>query len=86
MGPCERTICLSLFVCLAMAVFTTVGLIYLTAIVYNPAKNELEAGFLTNPVMCTSILNQTVRKSSQALIYFYVVVSSSNEVQGFPLF
>ena len=64
MGPCERTICLSLFVCLAMAVFTTVGLIYLTAIVYNPAKNELEAGFLTNPVMCTSILNQTVRESS----------------------
>ena len=68
MGPCERTICLSLFVCLAMAVFTTVGLIYLTAIVYNPAKNELEAGFLNNPVMCTSILNQTVRKISQALI------------------
>lgn len=66
MGPCERAICLSLFVCLAMAVFTTVGLIYLTAIVYNPVKNELEAGFLTNPVMCTSILNQTVRENAQA--------------------
>ena len=46
-----------------MAVFTTVGLIYLTAIVYNPVKNELEAGFLTSPVMCTSILNQTVREN-----------------------
>ena len=75
MGPCERAICLSLFVCLAMAVFTTVGLIYLTAIVYNPVKNELEAGFLTNPVMCTSILNQTVREYTQAFELCIVTTS-----------
>lgn len=76
MGPCERAICLSLFVCLAMAVFTTVGLIYLTAIVYNPVKNELEAGFLTNPVMCTSILNQTVRENNPDLTFISVKLKS----------
>ena len=49
-----------------MAVFTTVGLIYLTAILYNPVKKELEAGFMPDPVMCTSIQALTVsRHSSQ---------------------
>ena len=77
MGLGERAICLSLFVCLAVAVFTTVrtslpcpaltvclipqvGLIYLTSIVYIPIKRELNAGFETTPVMCTSILAEKV--------------------------
>ena len=70
MGLVERAICFTLFVCLAVAVFTTVsqqsnnlfqnnfvqvGLIYLTSIVYLPVKNELGAGFMTDPVMCTSV-------------------------------
>ena len=48
-----------------MAVFTTVGLIYLTAIVYNPVKKELEAGFMPDPVMCTSIQALTVSRHSR---------------------
>jgi len=59
MGPCERAICFSLFICLAVAVFTTVALIYLTSIVYIPVKRELEAGFIQEPVMCTTI--QTIK-------------------------
>ena len=31
------------------------ALIYLTSIVYLPTKSELDAGFVTEPVMCTSI-------------------------------
>ena len=38
MGVGERAICLSLFVCLALAVFTTVSLIYLTCIIYLPLQ------------------------------------------------
>ena len=55
MGFGERAICFTLFICLAVAVFTTVALIYLTSIVYLPVKYELEAGFIPEPVMCTSI-------------------------------
>ena len=36
------------------------GLIYLTSIVYIPIKRELNAGFETTPVMCTSILAEKV--------------------------
>ena len=61
MGYGERAICLSLFVCLAVAVFSTVSLIYLTSIVYVPVQNELEAGFVPEPVMCTSTLAEKAR-------------------------
>ena len=60
MGYGERAICLSLFVCLAVAVFSTVTLIYLTSIVYVPVQNELAAGFVPEPVMCTSIVSKKV--------------------------
>ena len=60
MGYGERVICFSLFICLAVAVFSTVSLIYLTSIVYVPVQNELEAGFITEPVMCTSLKAEKV--------------------------
>lgn len=60
MGHGERAICLSLFVCFAVAVFSTVSLIYLTSIVYVPVQNELGAGYIPVPVMCTSIASQQV--------------------------
>ena len=67
MGYGERAICLSLFVCLAVAVFSTVSLIYLTSIVYVPVQSELEAGFLPEPVMCTSIKAEQVISQASTL-------------------
>ena len=61
MGYGERAICLSLFVCLLVAVFSSVSLIYLTSIVYVPVQNELEAGFIPEAVMCTSIRSDKVK-------------------------
>jgi len=60
MGCGEQVICLTLFICLAVAVLSTVSLFYLTAIVYVPVQKELEAGWKPEPVRCTTILNEMV--------------------------
>ena len=42
-GP-ERVVCCTLCLCMAVAVFSSVALVYLTALVYMPAKREIESG------------------------------------------
>ena len=102
MGLGERAICLSLFVCLAVAVFTTVrinlqytavsvlqytavyiipqvGLIYLTSIVYIPIKRELNAGFETTPVMCTSILAEKVACSKNVSCFEWCMADPGDQ-------
>ena len=53
-GP-EKVVCCSLCLCLAVAVLSSVSLVYLTFIVYMPAKRELESGLLEIPVICTTV-------------------------------
>ena len=52
-GP-EKVVCCSLCLCMACAVLSSVSLVYLTFIVYMPAKRELLSGLLDVPVMCTT--------------------------------
>ena len=104
MGLGERAICLSLFVCLAVAVFTTVrtalqcpavtdilstilqvGLIYLTSIVYIPIKRELNAGFETTPVMCTSILAEKVACSKNVSCFEWCMADPGEDSPVLPL-
>ena len=42
-GP-ERVVCCTLCLCMAVAVFSSVALVYLTALVYMPAKREINSG------------------------------------------
>ena len=42
-GP-ERVVCCTLCLCMAVAVFSSVALVYLTALVYMPAKREMQSG------------------------------------------
>ncbi|XP_023328949.1 uncharacterized protein LOC111701769 [Eurytemora carolleeae] len=51
----ERAVCCGLCLCMAVAVLSSVSLVYLTAIVYMPAKRELESGLLDQPAMCTTV-------------------------------
>ena len=53
-GP-ERVVCCTLCLCMAVAVFSSVALVYLTALVYMPAKREISSGLSDLPVMCTTI-------------------------------
>ena len=53
-GP-EKVVCCSLCLCLAVAVLSSVSLVYLTFIVYLPAKKEMESGLLEIPVICTTV-------------------------------
>ena len=46
--------CCSLCLCMACAVLSSVSLVYLTFIVYMPAKREIMSGLLELPVMCTT--------------------------------
>ena len=54
--------CCSLCLCMACAVLSSVSLVYLTFIVYMPAKRELMSGLLELPVMCTTT---TMRETDQ---------------------
>ena len=56
-GP-EKVVCCSLCLCMACAVLSSVSLVYLTFIVYMPAKRELMSGLLELPVMCTTIASR----------------------------
>ena len=47
-------ICCSLCLCMACAVLSSVSLVYLTFIVYIPAKREITSGLLDLPVICTT--------------------------------
>ena len=60
-GP-EKVVCCSLCLCMACAVLSSVSLVYLTFIVYMPAKRELMSGLLELPVMCTTT---TMRETDQ---------------------
>ena len=53
-GP-ERVVCCTLCLCMAVAVFSSVALVYLTALVYMPAKREISSGLSDLPVMCTTV-------------------------------
>ncbi len=53
-GP-ERVVCCTLCLCMAVAVFSSVALVYLTALVYMPAKREFQSALSDVPVMCTTI-------------------------------
>ena len=44
----------------AVAVLSTVSIIYLSVIIYLPAKRELESGIGETPVMCTTIESRTI--------------------------
>ena len=46
--------CCSLCLCMACAVLSSVSLVYLTFIVYIPAKREISSGLLEVPVICTT--------------------------------
>ena len=56
-GP-ERVVCCTLCMCMAVAVFSSVALVYLTALVYVPAKREIQSGLSHVPAMCTTILRE----------------------------
>ena len=53
LGP-EKVMCCSLCLCMACAVLSSVSLVYLTFIVYIPAKREITSGLLDVPVICTT--------------------------------
>ena len=53
-GP-ERVVCCTLCLCMAVAVFSSVALVYLTALVDMPAKREISSGLSDLPVMCTTV-------------------------------
>ncbi len=53
-GP-ERVVCCTLCLCMAVAVFSSVALVYLTALVYMPAKREISSGLSDLPVRCTTV-------------------------------
>merc|ERR1719397_2069440 len=56
----DRAICGTLCMCQAVAVLSTVSIIYLSVIIYLPAKRELESGIGETPVMCTTIESRTI--------------------------
>jgi hypothetical protein len=51
----ERIVCCTLCLCMAVSVFSSVALVYLTALVYMPSKREMASGLSDVPVMCTTI-------------------------------
>ena len=51
----EKKLCCGIMLCQMSAILSGVALLYLTAIVIVPSKKELEMGFHTTPVMCTTI-------------------------------
>jgi len=40
---------------MAVSVFSSVALVYLTALVYMPARREIASGLADEPVMCTTV-------------------------------
>ena len=73
--------------CSALIVFIVpqVGLIYLTSIVYIPIKRELNAGFETTPVMCTSILAENVTCSKNVSCFEWCMADPGEDSPVLPL-
>ncbi len=57
----ERFVCSTLCACLAAAVLSAVAMVYLTVIVYLPARRELSLGIGSAAVMCITVEKQHVR-------------------------
>ena len=49
----------------ALAVLSTVSIIYLSVIIYLPAKRELESGIGETPVMCTTIESRHIENDME---------------------
>ncbi len=62
----ERAVCGSLCACLAAAVLSAVAMVYLTVIVYLPARRELSLGLGAAAVMCTTVEKRHVRGDIEA--------------------
>ena len=59
-SPFEKKICYTLCVCELTAVLSCVSIFYLTFAVYKPAYQQSTAGFSDQPVMCTTLSNETL--------------------------
>ncbi len=57
----ERLVCSTLCACLAAAVLSAVAMVYLTVIVYLPARRELALGLGASAAMCTTVEKRHVR-------------------------
>lgn len=57
----ERAVCTTLCLCLAVAVLSTVALVYLTVIIYIPTQREMSAGINEIPVMCTTTERKVIK-------------------------
>ena len=66
-GP-ERVVCCTLCLCMAVAVFSSVALVYLTALVYMPAKREINSGL--------SDMGRTTLKTQPLLIKLNIVFTT----------
>ena len=56
----ERVVCSTLCMCLAVSVISGVAIIYLTVIIYVPARNEMASGINEVSVMCTTTESRRV--------------------------
>ncbi|XP_023336324.1 uncharacterized protein LOC111707445 [Eurytemora carolleeae] len=62
----DSVICGTLCICQGLAVLSSVSIIYLSVIVYLPAKRELESGIGETPVMCTTVERRKKEHYSEA--------------------
>ena len=63
---CFRAICGTLCLCQALAVLSAVSIIYLSVIIYLPAKREMESGIGETPVMCTTVEDRQIDNDIEA--------------------
>ena len=81
-GP-EKVVCCGLCLCMAVAVLSSVSLVYLTFIVYLPAKRELLSGLLETPVMCTTVQKVETDKCEWSSCFEWCLSKPNNCVQLF---
>lgn len=53
--PAEKKLCAGIMLCQMTAILSGVALLYLAVIVVSPSRKELELGFSTTPIMCTTV-------------------------------
>lgn len=51
----EKKLCAGIMLCQMTAILSGVSLLYLAVIVVSPSRKELELGFSTTPIMCTTV-------------------------------
>ena len=61
-----RAICGTLCLCQALAVLSAVSIIYLSVIIYLPAKREMESGIGETPVICTTVEDRQIDNDIEA--------------------